>query len=212
VVFEDRQQAARMLAQRLERFRGSNPLVLAIPRGAVPMGRIIAEALGGELDVVMVRKLGAPGNPEFAIGSVDEGGAVDLARYAGSYGITEHYIEKEKQVQLDVLHRRRALYTRPPVDPAGRTVIVVDDGVATGSTMLAALRAVRRRNPARLIAAAAVAPPHSVQRLSEAADEVVCLETPDDFFAVGQFFRDFGQVTDEEVVGILNEGRGSAPE
>jgi putative phosphoribosyl transferase len=205
VVFENRAQAAHLLAQRLEKYSGKRPLVLAIPRGAVPMARIIADALEGELDVVLVRKLGAPGNPEFAIGSVDESGEIDIARYAGSYGITDAYVEKEKRAQLEAMKRRRALYTpvRPPVDPHGRIVIVVDDGVATGSTMVAALRAVRRKDPQRLIAATAVAPPHALQRLAEASDEVVCLEAPTDFFAVGQFFRDFGQVSDDEVVAVL---------
>lgn len=207
MIFENRAHAARLLAQQLERYKGSNPLILAIPRGAVPMGKILAEELQGELDVVLVRKLGAPGNPEFAIGSVDESGNVRLANYTSIYGITEFYIEKEKQAQLATLRRRRALYTpvRPPIDPAGRTVIVVDDGIATGATMIAALHAVRARNPQRLIAATAVASPDALQRLNEIADEVVCLEAPANFFAVGQFFRDFTQVSDEEVIAILRQ-------
>lgn len=211
MVFDNREQAARLLVQRLDEYKGENPLILAIPRGAVPMGKIIAEGLGGEVDVVLVRKLGAPGNPELAIGSVDETGNVQLANYTGSYGITEFYVEKEKQAQLETLRRRRSMYTpvRPPIDPANRIVIVVDDGIATGSTMIAALRAVRAKNPRKLIAATAVAPPDTLQRVAEAADEVVCLEAPTNFFAVGQFFRDFVQVSDEEVIAILRKSTRS---
>lgn len=207
MVFDNREQAAQLLAQRLDEYKGKNPLILAIPRGAVPMGKVLAEELGGEVDVVLVHKLGAPGNPEFAIGSVDETGDVQLTGYASSYGITEFYVEKEKQAQLETLRRRRAMYTpvRSPIDPANRIVIVVDDGVATGSTMIAALRAVRDKNPQKLIAATAVAPPDTLQRIGEVADEVVCLEAPANFFAVGQFFRDFAQVSDEEVIAILRK-------
>ncbi len=211
MVFDNREQAARLLAQRLDAYKGKNPLILAIPRGAVSMGKVIAEELGGEVDVVLVHKLGAPGNPEFAIGSVDETGNVQLASYASSYGITEFYVEKEKQAQLETLRRRRAMYTpvRPPIDPANRIVIVVDDGIATGSTMIAALRAVRAKNPQKLIAATGVAPPDTLQRIGEVADEVVCLEAPANFFAVGQFFRDFAQVSDEEVIAILRKSTHS---
>jgi predicted phosphoribosyltransferase len=203
--FVDRTEAARELATRLAAYRGKNPLVLAIPRGAVPMGRILADALAGELDVVLVRKLGAPGNPELAIGSVDETGHVYIANHAATLGIGERYIEQEKQDQLATLRRRRAEYTpvRAPIDPAGRTVIVVDDGIATGSTMIAALRAVRAKKPARLIAAMAVAPPETLERLRGEADEVVCLAAPDHFYAVGQFFRSFPQVSDDEVMALL---------
>jgi putative phosphoribosyl transferase len=203
--FANREHAARMLAERLAPYCGSNPLILAIPRGAVPMASTIAEALGGELDVVLVHKLGAPGNPEFAIGSVDESGGLYLADYVAGLGIGQDYVEEEKQAQLAVLRERRAQYTpvRPPIDPAGRTAIVVDDGVATGSTMIAALRAVRAKRPVRLVAAMAVAPPDTVQRIENEADEVVCLYVPSSFYAVGQFFDEFDQVSDAEVIATL---------
>ena len=205
--FKNRAQAARLLAERLAKYRGDNPLVLAIPRGAVPMGKIIAESLGGQLDVVLVHKLGAPGEPELAIGAVDETGQVYIADYVESLDIGKDYIEAEKQTQLQALGKRRALYTpfRPPIDPSGRIVIVVDNGIATGATMIAALRAVRARKPAKLIAAAAVISPETLERIAREADEVVCLEVPEFFYAVGEFFEDFSQVSDEEVIESLRE-------
>jgi predicted phosphoribosyltransferase len=208
--FADRETAARELAQSLAAWRGQRPLVLAIPRGAVPMGKIIAEALDGELDVVLVRKLGAPGNPEFAIGSVDETGHVYVADHARQLGISDRYIEQEKTAQLETMRKRRADYTpvRAPIDPKDRVAIVVDDGIATGSTMIAALRAVRAKQPKRLIAAMGVAPPDTLERLRREADEVVCLAAPVHFYAVGQFFADFPQVSDEEVIACLKpDGR-----
>jgi len=205
--FQNREQAAHLLARRLEKYRGQNPLVLAIPRGAVPMARIIADSLGGEMDVVLVHKLGAPGEPELAIGAVDETGQVYLAEYAQDLEISDDYINAEKQTQLETLRKRRALYTplRPPIDPCRRIVIVVDNGVATGSTMIAALRAVRARKPARLIAAAAVASRETLRKIASEADDTICLEAPARFYAVGQFFEDFSQVSDEQVVAIMLE-------
>lgn len=210
--FRNREHAAQLLAGRLAPYRGCNPLVLAVPRGAVPMGRIIADALGGELDVVLVHKLGAPGNPQLAIGSVDETGHIYLGEYVQDLGVSAAYIAAEKERQLAALRRRRAQYTpvRPPLSPTGRVVIVVDDGVATGASMIAALRAVRAKHPAKLIAAMAVAPPETVERLKEEADEVVCLSAPDWFSAVGQFFVDFSQVSDDEVIAALRQGRAPA--
>jgi predicted phosphoribosyltransferase len=205
--FQDREHAAHLLAKRLAGYRGQRPLVLGIPRGAVPMAKIIAEALDGELDVVLVHKLGAPGQPELAIGSVDEAGHLYLSDDALGLGVSEAYIAREKAAQLETLGKRRAMYTpiRAPIDPAGRIVIVVDNGVATGASMIAALRAVRAQQPAKLIAAAAVASPNTVRRIAAEADEVVCLEMPDVFYAVGQFFQDFSQVSDAEVVAILRQ-------
>ena len=206
--FADRLDAAERLCVALEPWRGRNPLVLAIPRGALPMGRLLAERLDGEFDVVLVRKLGAPGSPEFAIGSIDESGWVYLASHARAAGATDAYIEEEKRRQLAVLKERRARYTpgRAAIDPAGRVAIVVDDGLATGSTMIAALHAVRAGKPAVLVCAVPVASPDSLERVRPLADEVVCLYAPDDFYAVGQFYRQFGQVDDEEAIRLLDAG------
>ena len=170
------------------------------------MAAQIAEVLEGELDVVLVHKLGAPGNPEFAVGAVSEDGTVDIADHAWQLGINETYLQQEADEQLQTLRRRRAQYTpvRSAIDPAGRVVIVVDDGIATGSTMLAALKAVRDQQPAKLVAAVGVAPPRALERMRAVADDVVCPLKPEMFRAVGEFFRTFGQVDDEEVISILS--------
>ncbi len=205
MLFRNRHDAANQLAERLKDYRGKNPLVLAIPRGAVPMARVIADALQGELDVVLVRKLGAPGNREFAVGSVDESGWAYVADYASSVGADADYIEDEKRRQQEVMRRRRQQYTaaRAPIDPAGRIVIVVDDGLATGATMISALHGLRAKHPAKLIAAVPVSPPDTLRKVQELADETVCLEVPAHFQAVGQFYMEFPQVEDEEVVRLL---------
>ena len=211
MLFHDRMDAANKLTEKLSAYRGKNPLVLAIPRGAVPMARHIADELGGEVDVVLVRKIGAPGNPEFAIGAVDESGSMFVTADAVLTGAREDYINVEKQRQLEIMRQRRAQYTplRAPTDPAGHVVIVVDDGLATGSTMIAALRALRQRNPKELICAVPVAPPDTLDKVGHYADQVVCLHTAADFFAVSQFYGHFPQVDDEEVVSILHQTSGS---
>jgi len=215
--FKNRDEAAALLAKRLLAYKGENPLVLGVPRGAVPMARIIADALGGELDVVLVRKLRAPGQPELAIGAVDEAGTVLKGPYFDL--ADEEYVREEIQTQQDIMRARRQMYTRaqkatpprragvrvggPGIDPAGRIAIIVDDGVATGSSMLAAIRSVRARKPRKVVVAIGVAPAESLARIRAEADEIVCLETPGAFFAVGQFFEDFSEVTDEMVVAAL---------
>ena len=206
-MFNDRNDAARQLAEELKQYRGQNPLVLAIPRGAVPMAKIIADELGGSFDVVLVRKLRAPYQPELAIGSIDESGWAYIADHAASTGASKDYIESEKQAQMETIRKRRNQYTpiRPPIDPAGRIVIIVDDGLATGSTMISALHSLRARNPAKLICAVPVAPPDTLKKVETMADEVICLEAPEYFQAVGQFYRNFSQVEDDDVIEILRD-------
>lgn len=205
--FADRIEAAERLANALQQYRGRNPLILAIPRGALPMGRVLAQRLEGELDVVLVRKLRSPFSPEYAIGAIDESGWAYVAPHAHAAGASDAYIEQEKQEQLAVLRERRKRYTpgRAAVDPAGRVAIVVDDGLATGSTMLAALHAVRARGPQRLVCAVPVASPAALELVRPHADELVCLHAPLDFYAVGQFYRVFAQVEDEEAMAVLAE-------
>jgi predicted phosphoribosyltransferase len=209
-IFDDRLDAGRRLAKALAAYRGRNPLVLAVPRGAVEMGALLARELAGELDVVLVKKLRAPDNPEFAVGAVDETGWAYIAPHAAMAGADARYLAKEKAVEIELLRKRRAQYTpaRAPADPAGRVAIVVDDGIATGASMIAALHSVRARQPARLVCAVPVAAAQSLEQVRPYADELVCLETPEGFMAVGQFYRSFPQVEDEEVVALLaREGR-----
>lgn len=205
-LFESRVDAGRRLAKALAAYRGRNPLVLAIPRGAVEMGAEIAHALEGELDVVLVKKLRSPYSAELAVGAIDETGYSFVAGYAGEMGADDAYLAKEKEAQLALLRKRRAQYTpaRTPADPRGRIAIVVDDGIATGASMIAALHAVRAKAPQRLICAVPVAAPGSVEQVKGYADELVCLEMPDDFMAVGQFYGEFPQVEDDEVVKLLS--------
>ena len=201
--FTNRIEAARLLAERLVAYRGQHPLVLGVPRGAVPMARVIADALDGDLDVVLVRKIRAPGQPELAIGAVDESGVVLEGEYFDI--ASDDYVREEVRDQQEILRTRRELYTHAhgPIDPAGRIVIIVDDGIATGSSMLSAIRSVRAHGPRKIIVAIGVSPTSSLERIRAEADEVVCLHHTDDFYAVGQFFDDFAEVTDEMVVRVL---------
>ena len=206
-MFANREEAGRQLAKALDAYKGRKPLILAIPRGAVPMGKVIADALEGDLDVVLVRKLTSPYSSEFALGSVDETGWMFVADYARGAGGTSEYMEREKQRQMETLRARREQYTpfRQPLDAKGRVAIVIDDGLATGSTMIAALHATRAKQPAKLICAVPVAPPDTLERIRPYCDEVVCLSTPPHFQAVGQFYADFNQVSDEEVMEVLRQ-------
>lgn len=212
-MFKDRLDAALQLSNALNSYKGQHPLVLAIPRGAAPMAQLIAKQLEGEMNVVLVRKLRAPLMHEVAVGAIDESGHLYVKPEAPRMGADTAYLEQEKAVQLATLRQRRRLYSaiRQPPDMAGRTVIVVDDGLATGATMIAALTFIRQQNPARLVCAVPVASAEALAAVRALADDVVCLTVPEDFEGVGQFYRDFAQVTDDEVMSCLQASgmRGS---
>lgn len=204
-IFTDRIDAAEQLAASLQEYQDRHPLILAIPRGAVPMGKIIAERLHGELDIVLAHKLASPFNPEFAIGAIDETGWTYLSPTTEEDEDTVAMTEKIRERQLAELRQRRARYTpfMRPIDPQGRVVIVVDDGLATGATMIAALHAVRGRQPAELICAIPVAASDSLEKIEPLVNKVVCLHETWQFGAISQFYALFSQVEDEEVAHIL---------
>lgn len=207
-MFADRRDAGRQLAARLGRLQGQPAVVLALPRGGAPVGLEIARALRCPLDLVMVRKLGAPFQPELAIGAVVGGAVTDMVlndEIIRAYRVSAEYVERERAREAAEIERRRGIYVaeRPPVPLAGRTAIVVDDGIATGASMRAALDAVRRSGPARVIAAAPVAPPEAVELLNGQADEVVVIEVSAALGSIGAFYRDFHQLDDYEVIEAL---------
>ena len=209
-MFEDRTEAGRLLAQELARFASEWPVVLALPRGGVPIGLEIARALDAPLDLVLVRKIGAPFQPELAVGAVVDGSSPETVLNRDvleHFQIGDSYIAEASRQQLEEIERRRQLYRagRPKVEIAGRSAIVVDDGIATGATMEAALRATRRREPRRLVLATPVAPPETIERLRPQVDEVACLATPQHFGAIGAFYRDFRQLSDDDVIRLLAE-------
>lgn len=212
--FQDREQAGHELAQALARFGHRHPLVLGIPRGGMPVARVVADALGGELDVLLVRKLGAPGNPELAIGAIDESGHIGLTEFADPGLEDSAYLRSEARRQWELIRERRARYRpgRAALEMAGRTVIVVDDGLATGATMTAALRFARAAGPARLVCAVPVASRESLADVAALADEVECLATPSPFHAVGLYYRDFSPVQDEQVIALLEGAEGDPGE
>ena len=208
IPFENRLEAGLLLAQELKSYKDKNPVALGIPRGGLIPAREIANALRGEMDVILAHKLGAPGNPELAIGAVVEGGKVFVdEELLSRMDEDSEYIQDEKNTQLEVIRKRADIYRAilPRVPLKGRIVIVTDDGAARGLTMMAALWAIRHDKPQKLICALPVAPPDTVKRLAEYADEVLCLRAPEEFQALGQFYSRFDQVEDVEVLQILKE-------
>lgn len=211
-VFANRREAGRELAEKLLHLRDAAPIVLALPRGGVPVGFEIAQRLGAPLDIVLVRKMGAPGQPEFGIGAVVDGNppvAVTNPAILRLVAVPEGYVEAETARQIEEIARRRARYgeAKRPADWAGHTLIVVDDGIATGSTARAALRGLRHVGPRALVLAVPVAAADLLEALAEEADEIVCLSTPRRFSSVGEHYADFRQTEDAEVIALLARAR-----
>jgi predicted phosphoribosyltransferase len=205
-MFYDREDTALQLAERLKKRKLYDPLVLAVPRGRVVTGAVLARKLGAELDVVLSRKLRAPGQPELAIGAISEDGSVYLNQHAEAFrDLMEEHLAQERHHQLAEIERRKKLFraVRPQAPVAGRSVIVTDDGIATGSTMIAALQAIQTQYPREVIVAVPVASPDRLEEVSRWCDETVCLFCTDEFWSVGQFYENFKQVEDEQVLQLL---------
>jgi putative phosphoribosyl transferase len=210
--FSDRVDAGKRLASALKDFAPKNGIVLAIPRGGVVVGYEIAKVLAVPLDIIIPHKLGAPDNPELAIGAIAEDGTAILDDNLITYmGVSREYIREESERQKQEIQRRLKMYRQDAPNPnlKGLGVIIVDDGIATGSTMKAALASVKNRGAASVTVAVPVGPPQTIQELKKQADRVVCLYTPDYFQAIGQFYSDFSQTTDEEVIQLLKDSRAN---
>lgn len=206
--FKDRRQAGEKLAALLEQYRGQQPLILAVPRGGVAVAEPVWEVLGGDLDLIITRKLGAPYQPELAIGAVSGDGFVMLnENITSQLNVTEDYLQEAAEQEKQEINRRMELYrgSRPQPKVNQRLVILIDDGVATGYTLLAALRSLREKSPARLVLAAPVGPPDTFVKLEKEVDDLVYIKAPENFAAVGQFYRKFNQTSDREVAEIMEK-------
>lgn len=212
-IFADRRDAGDHLAAALESLRGEDVVVLGIPRGGVEVAAAVAQALNALLDVVIPRKVGAPGNPELGLGAVAEDVEVLDQHLIKVLNVSEDYLRQEIAAQREEIARRSALYRsgRPPVDLTDKVAVVVDDGVATGGTAAAALRWARAKGAKRVVLAVPVAPGDAVRRLEAEADRVVALATPEPFYAVGQWYGSFPQVSDEQVIELLSRSAGESP-
>jgi len=210
MLFKDRKEAGQKLAQRLIGYKNNQKVVvLGVPRGGVVVAKEVAQALGCPLDIVIARKIGSPSNPEFALGAVGERGDIVLNPDILIDESLGQYLEKEAANQRKEIKRRLKLFRgkKKPLVLKDRIVIIVDDGIATGSTLLAAIKSIRKQNPQKIIVAVPVAPASALTDLAKEADEVVCLYTPELFWAVGQFYQDFPQTEDTEVMKILQKGK-----
>jgi putative phosphoribosyl transferase len=216
MLFQNRTEAGRQLAEPLLKYKGRHPVILALPRGGVPVAAEVASALGAPLDLLLVRKVGLPGQPELAMGAVTDGGHPIVIRNSDVIdmcGISEPEFDAVCKEELAEIERRRLRYLgdRARADVRGRVAIIVDDGIATGATTLAAIRAVRAHQPKEVVLAAPVAPLDTVNKLHAEVDALVCLDTPRDFGAIGYFYRDFHQVSDDEVIATLKRFPATGP-
>lgn len=210
--FENRADAGRRLARILARYADRAPVIVALPRGGVPVGYEIAHALHAPLDIMVVRKIGAPGEHELGIGALVDGDHPETVlneELLSIMGVTREYLDREIQVELKEIRRRESVYRRghPAIPLAGRTVIAVDDGIATGGSIRAALRGIRRRGASKIVLAVPVAAAETLKMLGGDVDEVVSLETPEFFGAIGEFYDDFSQTSDDEVMELLDRAR-----
>lgn len=206
MVFKDRVDAGKKLAERLEKYKGPDTIVFGIPRGGVVLAYEVAVALNAPLDVIIPRKIGAPGQPELAIGAIGNDITVLEESTIRYLGVSQEYIQREIERQKQEIARRWKLYRddKPFPDIKGKTVLLVDDGVATGNTTLAAIRALREREPGKLVLAVPVGPPETIERIRPEVDDLVVLETPEMFMAVGYWYEQFEQTSDEEVIALLH--------
>jgi predicted phosphoribosyltransferase/dienelactone hydrolase len=216
LVFDDRVDAGRKLAARLLKYKDQNPVVLGVPRGGVPVAFEVARALDAPLDVIIVRKLGAPGESELGIGAVVDGDHPETIlnrEVMSALRVSRDYLQREIHNQLKEIHRRNQVYRsgRPRIELKDRTVIVVDDGIATGGSIRAALRGIRQQAPKKVILAVPVGPPDTIESMRDEVDEVVCLSTPSMFFGIGEFYLDFHQLADAEVIRLLELARLERP-
>jgi putative phosphoribosyl transferase len=208
VMFKDRKEAGRLLAKALSEYKDKNPVILAIPRGGVVVAYEVAKALNAPLDLIIPRKISAPDQPELAIGAVTEDGTTILNQDILQYlRVPDDYIKAEVKRQEEEIKRRIQKYLgdKPRVPIKGKIVILIDDGVATGATIRAAIASIRKRKPALIVLAIPVGPIDTIEELRKDADRVICLMTPEPFFAIGQFYENFEQTSDEEVIQILNK-------
>jgi predicted phosphoribosyltransferase len=216
IVFADRVDAGRKLAARLLKYKDQQPVVLGVPRGGVPVALEVARALKAPLDVIIVRKLGAPGQPELGVGAVVDGDHPETIlnrEVMSALRVSRAYLEREIHDQLKEIDRRNLLYRagRARIELKNRTVIVVDDGIATGGSIRAALRGIRQQAPKKVVLAVPVGPADTIASLRDEADEIVCLSTPPTFFGIGEFYSDFHQLADAEVIRLLELARPERP-
>ena len=216
MVFQNRTDAGRQLAKAMSKYKGQHPVVLALPRGGVPVAAEVAAALDAPLDLVLVRKIGVPQQPELAMGAVTDGKQPAVVRNDDIIelcGISDQVFDTVCNEELAEIERRRLRYIgdRPRAEVEGKIAIVIDDGIATGATTLAAIKAVRSRKPRELVLAVPVAPPDSIKKLRSEVDAIVCLDTPRDFGAIGYFYEDFRQVNDDEVIATLKQFPANRP-